>query len=169
MAYTLNEKKVLKKLGIEDFRHMTKDKIVQFTSMLPNMDPEVAKKALEQFPEFKDLAIEVVKNLQQSVEKAMESNNDSQKAFYDTCNRVIDELNIHLSSDNITPEQEQSIRDDIFRVLEMMYDKDSENKEFLLKIVKTVGVSAAVIALAAASLLGGSASGLGELIDKNKK
>lgn len=169
MAYTLNEKKVLKKLGIEDFRHMSKDKIVQFTSMLPNMDPEVAKKALEQFPEFKDLAIEVVRNLQQSVERAMESNNDTQKTFYDTCNRVIDELNVHLSSDDIIPEQEQFIRDDIFRVLEMMYDKDSENKEFLLKVVKTVGASAAVIALTAASLLGGSVSGLGELIDKHKK
>lgn len=50
MRYNLSEKKVLKKLGIEDFRHMTKDKIVQFASMLPQMDPEVAKKALEQFP-----------------------------------------------------------------------------------------------------------------------
>lgn len=52
MKRTLSEKKVLKKLGIPDFRHMTKDKVVEFASMLSRMDPEVAKKALEQFPEY---------------------------------------------------------------------------------------------------------------------
>ena len=56
MKRTISEQKVLKKLGISDFRHMTKDKIVTFASMLPYMDPEVAKKALDQFPSFKELA-----------------------------------------------------------------------------------------------------------------
>lgn len=167
MSYTLSEKKVLKKLDISDFRHMTKDKIVQFASMLPNMDPEVAKKALEQFPEFKDLAIEVVHTLQQSVETAMKSNDDSQNAFYEACNRVIDDLNNHLSSSNLTPEQEQSIRSDIIRVLEMMSEKDSENKAHLLMTVRSFCVSAVVITLAAVSLLGGNSSSLGELLDKH--
>ena len=60
MQRTISEKKVLKKLGITDFRHMTKDKVVKLASMLPYMDPEVAKKALEQFPAFKDLASDLV-------------------------------------------------------------------------------------------------------------
>lgn len=60
MARTLSEQKVLKKLGIPDFRHMSKDKIVAFTTMLPKMDSEVAKKALEQFPEFAKTATEIV-------------------------------------------------------------------------------------------------------------
>lgn len=47
MNRSLTEKQVLRKLGISDFRHMTKDKVVRFVSMLPYMDPEVAKKALE--------------------------------------------------------------------------------------------------------------------------
>ena len=47
MKHRLSEKKVLKKLGIPDFRHMTKDKVMGFASMLNQMDPEVAKKALE--------------------------------------------------------------------------------------------------------------------------
>lgn len=166
MSYTLDERMVLDKLGIEDFRHLTKDKIVQFSSLLPNMEPEVAKKALEQFPEFKNLAIEVVKNLKLSVDETLKSNNDTQKSFYDTCNRVIDDLNIHLTDDNLTPEQEQDIRNDILRVLDMMYNKDSENKAFLLKVLKTVGASAAVIALAAVSLLGGNTSVLGKLTRK---
>lgn len=168
MEYSLDEKKVLKKLEIDDFRHMTKDKIVQFTSLLPNMEPEVAKKALEQFPEFKNLAIEVVKNLQQSVEGILKSNDAAQNNFYDACNRAIDDLNIHLSSDDLTPDQEKTIREDIIKILDMMYRKDSENKAFLLKVIKTVGMSAAVIALAAASLLGGNITNARGLTNKHK-
>ena len=48
----MSEANVLKKLDIEDFRHITKDKVIKMASMLDKMDPEVAKKALEQFPEF---------------------------------------------------------------------------------------------------------------------
>ena len=59
MKYTISEKKVLKKLGISDFRHMTKDKIVKFANMLPYMDKEVALKALEQFPEYKDMSCQL--------------------------------------------------------------------------------------------------------------
>ena len=72
MKYTLSEKKVLKKLGIKDFRHMTKDKVVSFASMLPYMNPEVAKKALEQFPSFKDLAGDMVIEYKAIVNAAFE-------------------------------------------------------------------------------------------------
>ena len=33
MQRSIKEQKILKKLGISDFRHMTKDKIVKFASM----------------------------------------------------------------------------------------------------------------------------------------
>ena len=48
MVRSLTEQKVLKKLGIDDFRHLTKDKVITMASMLDRMDPEVAKKAIEQ-------------------------------------------------------------------------------------------------------------------------
>lgn len=56
MQRTISEQRVLKQLGITDFRHMTKGKVVRFASMLSYMDLDVAKKVLEQFPAFKDLA-----------------------------------------------------------------------------------------------------------------
>ena len=52
MSTLLSEQQVLRKLGIKDFRNMTKAKVIHLASMLDKMDPEVAKKALEQFPEF---------------------------------------------------------------------------------------------------------------------
>ena len=52
MSRTLSEQKVLKKLDIPDFRHLTKDKIIAFASLLPQMDTYVANKALELFQNF---------------------------------------------------------------------------------------------------------------------
>ena len=52
MKKSLNEKQVLKKLNIKSFSEVTTDKAISFSSMLPHMNPDVAKKALEQFPDF---------------------------------------------------------------------------------------------------------------------
>ena len=56
----LTEQKVLKKLGIEDFRYLTKDKVVKMANMLDKMNPEVAKKAIEQFPNFSNTMKEIL-------------------------------------------------------------------------------------------------------------
>ena len=46
MSRTLTEKKVLNKLGIDSFREITKEKVIEMVSMYDKMDPEVAKKAI---------------------------------------------------------------------------------------------------------------------------
>ena len=78
MNKRITEEQVLKTLGIPDFRHMTKEKIIQFISVLPYMDPEVAKKALEQFPEFKDLMGTAVIEYKSIIIDMVESNSESQ-------------------------------------------------------------------------------------------
>ena len=88
MKYSLDEAKALKKLGIPDFRHMTKDKVVEFAFMLPKMDPEVAKAVLQQFPNFKELASELISEYKGTVDKALESNKQSQDSFYKTCDSI---------------------------------------------------------------------------------
>ena len=60
-ARLMSEKEVLQKLGIPDFRHLSKKTAVQFISSIPQMDPEVAKKALDQFPELANMALGIAK------------------------------------------------------------------------------------------------------------
>ena len=74
MTRTLSEKKVLKALDIPDFRHMTKDKVVEFASMLPRMDPEVAKAALAQFPEYAQTMKDLAQTYREEVSEAATSN-----------------------------------------------------------------------------------------------
>lgn len=74
MSRTLTEKKVLKKLGIDDFRHLTKEKVITMATMLDKMDPEVAKKALEQFPEFAKVSKDMLKEYKETLDKGLETN-----------------------------------------------------------------------------------------------
>lgn len=51
MSRSLTERQVLKKLKIEDFRHLTKDKVIAMASMLDRMDPEVTSNDDDEFDE----------------------------------------------------------------------------------------------------------------------
>ena len=154
MARSLTEQKVLKKLGIPDFRHMTKDKIVAFATMLPKMDPEVAKKALEQFPEFAKTATEIVSYYKELVEKGFDYNDASVKSFYLTCDSIIDTLNEQLKDGNLSFQEKQIIIDKMIELAKMKSDKDTENKKFIVDILKGAGWFALGVIASIATTLG---------------
>lgn len=154
MARSLTEQKVLKKLGIPDFRHMTKDKIVAFATMLPKMDPEVAKKALEQFPEFAKTATEIVSYYKELVEKGFDYNDASVKSFYLTCDSIIETLNEQLKDGNLSFQEKQIIIDKMIELAKMKADKDTENKQFIVDSLKGAGLLALGVVASVATVLG---------------
>lgn len=101
MKRTISEQKALKLLNISDFRYLTKDKIVEFSSLLYRMDPEVAKKALEQIPEYVKLASEMVRTYKEVIDKMFEANAADTKAFYDACNGILSTLAAQLQNADI--------------------------------------------------------------------
>ena len=152
----MSEAKVLKKLDIADFRHLTKDKVIKMASMLDKMDPEVAKKALEQFPEFANTTKEMLSEYKESLDKGLESNNESVKAVYDTYNAIIASLQKELANENLTFEQKKYIIEQMKDVAEKVDKKDTENKRFIASMatLATIVVGGTVAVLA--SVLGGN-------------
>ena len=152
----MSEAKVLKKLDISDFRHLTKDKVIKMASMLDKMDPEVAKKALEQFPEFANTIKEILAEYKEFLDKGLESNNESVKAVYDTYNSVISSLQKELENENLTFEQKKYIIEQMKDVAEKVDKKDTETKRFIIGMfaLKTIVVGGAVAVIA--TVLGGS-------------
>lgn len=154
MNRSFNEKQVLKKIGISDFRHMTKDKIVRFVSMLPYMDPEVAKKALDQFPAFADLAGTIITEYKGIVDAVIKYNTSSQDSVYVSCSNILDSLRDELQRDDLTPEERDRIADRMIEVAKIISEKDSENKKFLIKVMVIVGITVSAVTGAAAAILG---------------
>jgi len=156
MGKTYNEQKVLKKLVIDDFRHMTKDKVMVMASMLDKMDPEVAKKALEQFPDFSNTMREVLTDYKSILEKAMAENGESVSSYYETCDAIIATCQKELEKDNLSFEERKQIIGYMMEVANMKNEKDIENKKFIAQMCM-LGVSAIGITVAALlTALGGN-------------
>ena len=63
----ISEEKVKQILNIKDFRQVSKEKIANFVSMVPNLDREVVLKIIDQFPNFTSFADKVLVNLKEII------------------------------------------------------------------------------------------------------
>lgn len=152
----MSETRVLKKLNIIDFRHLTKDKVIKMVSMLDKMDPEVAKKVLEQFPKFSNTIKEMLTEYKEVLDKGLGFNNESVKAVYDKYNAVIASLQKELENEHLTFEQKKYILEQMRDIAEKVDKKDTENKRFIVGMatLSTLVVGGTVAVLA--SVLGGN-------------
>lgn len=153
MKHKYSEKKALKKLGIKDFGYITENNIEKFAKMLPRMEPEVAKKALSQLPEFKELASEIVVLHKEIITKILEENSKSEEAFYTACSSIIQSLQEELKRDDIDSQERARIEDKMLTVAIMIGEKDSESKNFKSAM--------AIIGLLGLGLLFGGAVAIG--------
>lgn len=154
----LSEEEVLNLLQIPDFRHLSKNSVMSFASLLDRMDPEIAKKALEQFPSFADVVKSVAKEYGTAIKTCMDSNNDSMKNYFAVANANITVLQKELERDDLSSEDRKNILSMLLEVQRMMGEKDSENKAFLLKVIGGVGLFCAVAIGITASIIGGKSS-----------
>lgn len=141
----MTEKEVLDALEISDFRHMTKNKIMKFTSLVPQMDKEVAKTALQQFPHFAQMSIEVINCYKEIMGTVLRDNALSMNDFYNSCDTVILALNELLRKDKLKFKQKKSLIDNMIQILKMKDDKDRENKVWLSELIKTTSIAATTI------------------------
>ena len=158
MSRTLTENQVLKKLNIPDFRHLSKDNIMSFVSMIDKMDPEVAKKALEQFPDFAKVSIDGLTNLKNTVLKSMDDDKESANRFYDMCDTVIDAIKLAMSDGEVTFEEKKYCIDKMQEIVKMASEKDSEGKKFKWSLVANFALSAVIVVAATVVALGGAAN-----------
>ena len=137
MKRCLTEANVLKKLNIKDFRHLTKDKVISMATMLDKMDPEVAKKALEQFPEFKKTMGEILSRFKLSLDEGMKHNADGVKSYYDSCNEIIKTCKNELEKEELPSEDRRYILVQMLNIAKMMSEKNTEDKKFIITMETT--------------------------------
>ncbi|MCR5166116.1 MAG: hypothetical protein K6C13_02710 [Oscillospiraceae bacterium] len=150
----LSEEQVLKKLNIPDFRHLSKDKVMTFFSMLPNMDPEVAKKAIEQFPVYASAVKEIVSDYMCFINKVLSDNEESVQNYYECCRLILSSLSKMLEQEDLSFDDKKYIIDRMLEVESHIAKKDTENKRHRAIIVSFV--SAVIV-----SVIGGLAVVLG--------
>lgn len=154
MTRKLSEKQVLKKLDIPDFRHMTKEKTVTLVSMMDRLDPAVAIKAVEQFPELAGMLVTGYKEHQQAQARASDSNDASNKQAMDTIDKAVEIISGQLEQDDLTPEERTQLMQNFMSLVREQSRKDSENKNFNLKLVGMASLTLVSLAALAVAALG---------------
>ena len=156
MSKKLTETQVLKKLGIPDFRHLSKENVMSFASMIQDMDPEVAMKAIEQFPDFAKTAIAALTDYRSVLEKSLADDKESANQCFEIYNKILDALTKCLEKDDLSFEERQYYIEQMKEIANMASQKDSEGKKFKWANLAAFGTLAITIIAGAASLLGGN-------------
>lgn len=153
----LTEQEVLEILDIPDFRHMSKDKVMKFASELPNMDPQVAKTALLQFPEFAATTRDVMTCFQEATLEALKEDQDNVKSFNESCDVILALLANLAEQDDISFDQKEKIIDKMIAIVQLKGNKDAETKKFKYTLLALLAGLLSVLALALLASLGGKA------------
>lgn len=154
-----SEAEILKVMQIDSFRNLSKEKVLQFAALMPEMDKEVAIKVIEQFPEFRQFALDALNVLETEHTSTLDANKTSQAAVFHAFDEVRAILKNELDRDDLSAEDRMIIIDKIMETANQVFAKDSENKRFLDTIFgKTVLATGGAI-VAGIVVLGGRALG----------
>lgn len=153
----VSEEDVKSLLGIKDFRHLSKERVISFVSAIPQMDPEVAKKVVDQFPKMADMAVDLAKEYRETLNSAIAANDKSAKDTAEALDKVIDICSNELNRTDLTTEERLKIIDVVDKALGYRVELHKNNQDFLLQIIQYFGMFAFAIAtIGATATLGGN-------------
>ncbi len=102
-----SEEAVKKALKIESFRNLTKDKVMEFTSMIPYMEKEVAiLQIIKQFPVYVEFVESAIENYTQLCKTILETNKEEYEQAVHAHQYVLETFaNEGLEQENLTEEE----------------------------------------------------------------
>lgn len=124
--------------------------------MLQNMEPEVAKKAIEQFPEFAKMALEALEDYKGVMEKTLDANFESSKQCYGIYNEVLSALKTCATKEDIPFEETKYYIEKMMEIAKMAEKKDTEDKGFNWKLIGAASLAVISAIGIAAGALGGN-------------
>lgn len=150
----VSEKDVLKALKIDSFRNLSKEKMMEFASMLPYMDKDVALAIIDQFPKFVEFAKTAIESYTQICNSILEKNDKSQTAVIQGYQTILDALAKQLEKPNLTEESRKSITEDMISVADKIAMADERNKKFFLDALGKIGLSIGGVLLVVGAAIG---------------
>lgn len=155
----LSEEEVKEALNINKFSEMTKEKIMEFASLIPHMDKEVAIAIINQFPAFADAAKIIVAEYKSFCDDVIKENEFSQRQTIDSYRVILDSLSELLQKEELSFDERIYITEKMIYVGDEISKKDTENKIFLKHIHEITGKIVVFTIMIMAGVLGLKVSG----------
>lgn len=113
-------------------------------SMLPQMDPEVAMRALDQFPSFADACSTIIGSLRDGLGTTEDRNAANMDAFNTQTREALNALEAELAKDDLSDEGRRQVVEGILSIIKEVGQRDTANKEFLSGLFQGVLIAAVV-------------------------
>lgn len=127
----LSEQDVLRELDVPTFRHITKDKLMSFAAMRQSMDPETARKAMEQVPNLTQAMTEILGDYNELAKQGLTSNDDHMRSYFAIAATTIDALQRELDKPDLSVEERCAIMDRMLVVNEQVSGQVTEGQKFI--------------------------------------
>ncbi len=150
----MTEEEVKKELGVQDFRSITKDKLMQFVSIIPKLDRELAIKIIEQFPSYADMATSMVGNLIDLCNNALENSKITEKEAIEAYKYCLETIRSEIESGELTPEEKEKYNKQMIDVADKISEIDVRNKKWLERLIKYGSSVLGVTLVVGAAILG---------------
>ncbi|MFF4345595.1 hypothetical protein ACFY00_37520 [Kitasatospora sp. NPDC001540] len=157
-----DDEAVKRKLGLQTWRNLSKDKVLKFAAAMPEMATEARIKLIEQFPTFKDLGKANIEAVKEAHESTVAANENSQNHFYQAAQDQRDALRADLGRDDLDWAQREALHDRLDQNVRQVYEKDSENKQFLGAGMKLLVAAGVVVGSLGVAFVGGKVVGTSE-------
>ncbi|GAB6174486.1 hypothetical protein JCM15765_39640 [Paradesulfitobacterium aromaticivorans] len=150
-----NEDDIKKVLEIDSWKNLSKDKMIRFAAMMPDMDKEVAFKIIEKLPEFTKFATDALDVMEKEHKSSLTANKESQDNVHNAYHEIREILKGELEKENQDAEYRKHIVDSIMETGKKEFDKDSENKKFIDGLFSKGALGIAGLVLTAVVFVGG--------------
>lgn len=149
-----HEQQVLNALNIKSFRNLSKEKIMEFVSMIPTMDKELAIAIVNQFPSYVEMAKWMVDQLTVTCDQVIQISGENYKIVLLAYRKVLDDLGVVLQRDDLSFEERDMISRRMIEIADKMAAITDESNSFMANIAKYKGYVIVFLSGIAAGILG---------------
>lgn len=140
--------------NIQDFRHITKEQVIEFTSMIPHMSKDVAIACINQFPDFAKNSVIMIDHLTSICQSALQENSKIDHVILESYFATLTACKIKLENDELSFDQQQQILDTMIYINDKMADIGMLNKQYNLKVIDRVLGAVLAVIVTGAGILG---------------
>ncbi|PMQ20388.1 hypothetical protein [Glutamicibacter arilaitensis] len=158
------EESTKKAMGIPDWRHVSKDKVIELVSSLQSLDKDTAKELIQKFPRLADLVEAGQNSFGKLQERVLGSNDSTVTELNNALSEERRMLERELERPDISDEERRTIRSEYKTNIDKQAAKDTENKTFLENAQKY-----GIAVVGAGALLAGAVLGAKGQIGKPSK
>jgi len=131
----LSEEQVKHKIGISNWKELSKEKFFEFLKLSPQIDKEVHMKILEQVPNYVELANQISQNILVLAEQKKEITSQTLSIL----KAISESLTDLAKKEFLTPEERNSVLDRLMEMVRIVEKIEERHGGFIKDMVMVIG------------------------------